>query len=81
MLNIGLLHTSLDGRGGTSHLSYAPCDVETLKKFGYDYWALGHIHQQQIVADNPWIVFPGNIQGRHVREAGPKGVMLSLIHI
>lgn len=75
VLNIGLLHTSLDGRGGTSHLSYAPCDVETLKKFGYDYWALGHIHQQQIVADNPWIVFPGNIQGRHIRETGPKGVM------
>lgn len=73
--NIGLLHTSLTGYEG--HDTYAPCTVEGLKKLGYDYWALGHIHQQQSVrAFEPAIWFPGNIQGRHVRETGPKGCLV-----
>ncbi|MET0904428.1 MAG: DNA repair exonuclease, partial [Tardiphaga sp.] len=72
-LNIGVLHTSLDGR--SNHASYAPCSVDDLKRFGYDYWALGHIHAQEIVAEDPWIVFPGNLQGRSVRETGPKGAV------
>ncbi|MFM7843242.1 MAG: exonuclease SbcCD subunit D [Planctomycetota bacterium] len=72
--NIGLLHTSLDGREG--HATYAPCSVADLTERGYDYWALGHIHTREIVAKNPWIVFPGNIQGRNVRETGERGVML-----
>jgi DNA repair exonuclease SbcCD nuclease subunit len=72
-LNIGLLHTALDGaRGG--HETYAPCTVEDLKRFGYDYWALGHIHAAEIVSRDPWIVFSGNLQGRSVRETGAKGV-------
>lgn len=72
-LNIGVLHTSLDGRPG--HDGYAPCSVDDLKRFGYDYWALGHIHTAEIVSRDPWIVFPGNLQGRSVRETGPKGAM------
>lgn len=74
LLNIGVLHTALDGRGG-GHEKYAPCDIETLRTFGYDYWALGHIHAHEIVTRDPWIVFPGNLQGRSVRETGPRGVM------
>ncbi len=73
-VNIGLLHTSLTGREG--HEEYAPCTLDELKSKGYDYWALGHIHKREIVADDPWIVFPGNIQGRHIRETGPKGATL-----
>jgi len=44
----------------------------------YAYWALGHIHQRQDLhpTGDPWIVFPGNIQGRHVRETGAKGCTL-----
>lgn len=72
--NLGLLHTSLDGRAG--HASYAPCTLADLKARNYDYWALGHIHAAEIVATDPHVVFPGNLQGRHVREAGPKGAML-----
>ncbi|HTO78726.1 MAG TPA: DNA repair exonuclease, partial [Methylocystis sp.] len=37
-INIGLLHTALDGSRG--HESYAPCTLDDLKRFGYDYWAL-----------------------------------------
>jgi DNA repair exonuclease SbcCD nuclease subunit len=29
-----------------------------------------------VVLDDPLAVFPGNIQGRHVKESGPKGSML-----
>ncbi len=72
-LNIGLLHTALDGSRG--HESYAPCTIEELKRFGYDYWALGHVHAAEIVSRDPYIVYPGNIQGRHARETGAKGAM------
>ena len=72
-LNIGVLHTSLDGTRG--HEGYAPCSVDDLKRYGYDYWALGHIHAAEIVSRDPWIVFPGNLQGRSVRETGAKGAV------
>lgn len=72
--NIGLLHTSVTGREG--HEDYAPCTLDDLKSKGYDYWALGHVHKRELLADDPWIVFPGNIQGRHIRETGAKGATL-----
>jgi exonuclease SbcD len=72
--NLGLLHTALDGREG--HDAYAPCRVESLVNKGYDYWALGHVHQREQVHREPWIVFPGNLQGRHARETGKKGATL-----
>jgi DNA repair protein SbcD/Mre11 len=71
--NIGLLHTALDGARG--HESYAPCTIEDLVRFGYDYWALGHVHAAEEISRDPWIVYPGNIQGRNVRETGAKGAM------
>jgi exonuclease SbcD len=74
LLNIGLLHTSVDGREG--HEPYAPCSRDGLLLKGYDYWALGHVHRREVLHREPWIVFPGNIQGRHVREVGPKGCTL-----
>jgi len=72
--NIGLLHTSLTGREG--HEDYAPCALDELKSKGYDYWALGHVHKREIVSEDPWIIFPGNIQGRHIKETGVKGATL-----
>lgn len=72
--NIGVLHTSLTGR--PPHANYAPCSVADLKSRGYDYWALGHVHEYELVAEDPHIVFPGNIQGRSIRETGPKGAVL-----
>ncbi len=73
-LNIGMLHTSLGG--SAEHDEYAPCSVDDLRRFEYDYWALGHIHEHRIVSGgDPWIVYPGNIQGRSVRETGAKGAV------
>jgi DNA repair exonuclease SbcCD nuclease subunit len=73
-LNIGVLHTALTGRVG--HEPYAPCTVEDLCARGYEYFALGHVHQFEVVREAPWIVFPGNLQGRSVRETGPRGAVL-----
>lgn len=72
--NIGLLHTAADGREG--HESYAPCSTSALANHGYDYWALGHVHNREVLSPRPFIVFPGNLQGRHARETGPKGATL-----
>lgn len=71
--NIGMLHTSCDGKPG--HASYAPCTAQDLIAKGYDYWALGHVHQFEVLNENPHIVYPGNLQGRSIRECGPKGAV------
>jgi DNA repair protein SbcD/Mre11 len=71
--NIGLLHTCLED-GGTD---YAPACLDKLVERGYDYWALGHIHDRQDLSRNGvHIEFPGNLQGRSMRETGPKGCTL-----
>jgi len=74
LFNIGLLHTCLDGKPG--HEPYAPCKIDGLRSKGYEYWALGHVHKREIITQDPWIVFPGNTQGRHMRETGNKGCYL-----
>ncbi len=74
MFNIGVLHTSLSGRPG--HASYAPCELADLKSRGYDYWALGHVHTFERVCEDPPVIFPGNVQGRNIRETGAKGGVL-----
>ncbi len=74
LFTIGLLHTGLDGR--PPHGRYAPCSIQGLRSMGYQYWALGHVHNREEVSRDPWVVFPGNTQGRHIRETGPKGATL-----
>lgn len=72
--NIGLLHTNVDGN--VNHDSYAPCKLSELVNKGYQYWALGHVHDYQILHEHPHVVYSGNIQGRHIREIGDKGCVL-----
>lgn len=74
MFNIGVLHTGLGGMGG--HANYAPCALDDLVNKGYDYWALGHVHQTAVLHERPHVIFPDNLQGRHIRETGPKGAYL-----
>src|SRR4051794_26748779 len=73
-VNIGLLHTGLTGLDG--HERHAPCTVADLRVRGYGYWALGHIHTRGNPCPDPLVVFPGNPQGRHIRESGEKGCMI-----
>jgi DNA repair protein SbcD/Mre11 len=72
--NIGVLHTALGGTDG--HANYAPCSLSDLINKGYDYWALAHVHQAAVLHQNPHVVFCGNLQGRHIRETGPKSASL-----
>ncbi|RAI57472.1 metallophosphoesterase family protein [Roseicella frigidaeris] len=74
LVNIGVLHTSGEEPG--EHETYAPCALGALRLKGYDYWALGHIHARRVLCEQPWVVFPGNIQGRHPKETGAKGCSL-----
>jgi len=74
MFNIGVLHTALGGTAG--HENYAPCSLDELIAKGYHYWALGHVHNGQVLHEHPHVVFPGNLQGRYIREAGAKGAHL-----
>lgn len=79
-INIGLLHCNFEG--SANHDPYAPCKRSDLVCKFYDYWALGHIHKtvcyEPSKAGDPWIVYPGNIQGRHIGETGAKGCFLVL---
>ncbi|NJB68952.1 DNA repair exonuclease SbcCD nuclease subunit [Desulfobaculum xiamenense] len=71
LFNIGLLHTAASGSEG--HANYAPCSMADLAATGYDYWALGHVHDHKILGTEPPVVYCGCLQGRHIRETGPKG--------
>lgn len=73
-VNVGLLHTCASGRPG--HESYAPCHVDRLVERNYQYWALGHVHTYEELHADPPIVFSGALQGRGMRDAGPKGAVL-----
>lgn len=73
LLNVGILHTGLAGEEG--HQSYAPCTLGELVNKGYDYWALGHIHKPSVRHERPFVVYSGNLQGRHINEAGPRGAV------
>jgi len=73
-LNIGVLHTALEGHA--EHARYAPCSLAELRARAYQYWALGHVHEPWIERGEVTIAYPGNLQGRHIREAGARGALL-----
>lgn len=74
VFNVGVLHTNLIG--STEHANYAPTTVNELIAKNYQYWALGHVHNASIINEYPHIVYPGNIQGRNIKETGEKGCYL-----
>ena len=74
----GIMHAQ--ERAGTSAQNvYAPFSLSELQNLNYNYFALGHIHLRQVLSETPLIVYPGNIQGRHINETGPKGCYLGTI--
>jgi len=73
-VNIGLMHTSLDGAAG--HDVYAPCRLADLDASGFGYWALGHVHQRVVHEGAATVVMAGIPQGRDINEAGAKSVSL-----
>lgn len=71
LFQIALLHANCGG--SRDHEPYAPCAKEELASAGFDYWALGHVHNHAILSTDPLIVYPGVPQGRNIREAGERG--------
>jgi DNA repair protein SbcD/Mre11 len=73
--NVGVLHTALQGGCG-EHANYAPCTLDELHAKGYDDWALGHVPEHKLWAGRSTICFPGNLQGRGIRETGRRGAVM-----
>ncbi|MFS3912744.1 metallophosphoesterase family protein [Bacillus australimaris] len=69
--HIGMLHGTLAGQEG--HDAYAPFQLQQLLSRDFNYWALGHIHKRAFLHEDPLIIYPGNVQGRHIKETGEKG--------
>ena len=77
-VNIGIMHTSLAGAPG--HDLYAPCRASDLHGWGFDYWALGHVHVRAQHAGDRMVIMPGMPQGRDINEAGEKTVTLVTVN-
>jgi DNA repair protein SbcD/Mre11 len=80
-VHVGLLHCNVGDVDG--HGNYSPCTLSDLRRSRLDYWALGHIHASEILAEgsgpaDPWIVYAGNTQARSLKrsERGAKGVFV-----
>ncbi|HMP71382.1 MAG TPA: DNA repair exonuclease [Pirellulaceae bacterium] len=72
---IGVLHCNLGGH--PEHDNYAPCTLDDLRRANLNYWALGHVHtRSEWTEQETCVVYPGNIQGRNVRETGERGCYL-----
>jgi len=73
--SVAVLHANVGGN--PNHDNYAPCSLEDLTAVKVDYWALGHIHQPQVLKEaRPAVVYSGNPQARQFREGGEKGCYL-----
>jgi DNA repair protein SbcD/Mre11 len=73
-ISIGMLHANVGSR--KEHAPYSPCTINDLKASNMDLWLLGHIHTPEVISEAPFILYPGNIQGRHINENGPRGCYL-----
>ena len=73
---IGILHANVGSHA--EHADYAPCTLDDLASRNLDYWALGHVHNRAELALGPSAVavYPGNPQGRHIKETGERGCVL-----
>lgn len=72
---VGLVHCAVGEKASKGEMPYAPCTISDLREGGLDYWALGHIHKRNLVADKPVAYYSGNLQGLHIKETGPKGCL------
>jgi len=84
-VQIGVLHCNVQG-AASGYDDYSPCTLDELRSVGLDYWALGHVHTRMILSgrkgsDEPWVVYPGNLQARSPKpsERGPKGA--TVVHV
>jgi DNA repair exonuclease SbcCD nuclease subunit len=74
LYQVALLHSNCGSH--PDHGAYAPSSLSSLRNAGFDYWALGHVHEKKILETHPYIVYPGCTQGLSIREAGAHGCWL-----
>ena len=71
---VACMHCDVDSLG--AQYDYSPCRLADMLGRGVDYWAIGHVHKRAVLSENPYVVYPGNIQGRKISESGEKGCYL-----
>ena len=77
-INILLIHGTIDGSEG--NIEYNPMKKSELKKMGFDYIALGHIHKPSYNdEENQNIVYPGSTISLGFDELGKHGMILGNI--
>jgi DNA repair exonuclease SbcCD nuclease subunit len=75
--HVALLHTQVHhSLGANEHHPYAPSDLSYLLRAGYDYWALGHVHERQGLSEDPPVWYAGSLQGRTHAERGDRGALV-----
>ena len=74
MFTVACLHCDVDSEG--AQYAYSPCRLSDMRGRGVDYWAIGHVHRRAVLSKDPYVVYPGNIQGRKITESGEKGCYL-----
>lgn len=83
--HIGLVHCNVqDHVGAESQENYAPCVRGDFVGRGIGYWALGHLHAPDVVAetDDPSMVaaYCGCLCGLGYGDLGPRGCSLITVH-
>lgn len=76
--NILLTHGSVDN-GKDENMSYNPITSKELRKMGFDYVALGHIHKASYKTESPEFVYPGSLISLGFDELGEHGMILGEI--
>ena len=67
-LHIGIFHASLDWAAGERSL---PVSAQALAAAGYNYVALGHLHQHQVkTVGDTVLVYPGMVEGKYLSDPG-----------
>jgi len=75
--HVALLHTQVHhSLGARAHHNYAPSELSFLLRSGYDFWALGHVHERQSLSQDPPVWYAGSLQGRSHAERGERGALL-----
>lgn len=70
VFTVGCVHCDIDSQDDSG---YAPSKLSDIVSKDIDYWALGHIHKRMVMHERPYVVYPGNPQGRNIKESGEKG--------
>lgn len=77
-INILIIHGSLDG-SLEDNRPYNPMKLTELKKLGFDYIALGHIHKPYYQEEAQRITYPGSTISLGFDELGEHGILMGEI--